>query len=305
MIPDYQTLMRPVLRQIAKGERHIRSVITDIEDELGLTEAERAELIASGTETVISNRTHWAKTYLKQAGLVEPTKRAHFIITPRGEAALNDSNVEINNQYLKQFEEFRRFLKGNNRADQTENGSDADSDSTNVTPDEAIRTAHRKINDSLASELLDRVRQMPPNFFEELIVKLLLAMGYGGSSEEAGRAIGKSGDGGIDGVIDQDPLGVDQIYVQAKRYAENNSIGSGAIRDFFGGLSLRRAQKGIFVTTSSFTSSAVETAAGLGGRIVLIDGLQLTNLMIRYSVGCRSEHVLHIKKVDEEFFDSE
>jgi restriction system protein len=303
MIPDYQTLMRPVLRQIAKGERHIRAVIEDIENELELSESERASLIPSGTESVISNRVHWAKTYLKQAGLVEPTKRAHFIITPRGEAALNDQNIAINNRYLRQFEEFRRFQKGSNREDDAEIATDLLL--TDITPDEALRTAYRKINDTLASELLDRVRQISPAFFEELIVKLLLAMGYGGSSEEAGRAIGKAGDDGIDGVIDQDPLGVDQIYIQAKRYAATNSIGAGAIRDFFGALTLRRAQKGIFVTTSSFTASALETVVGLGGRIVTIDGDQLANLMVRYGVGCRTEEVLHIKKIDESFFGSD
>jgi len=137
-----------------------------------------------------------------------------------------------------------------------------------------------------------------------LIVELLLAMGYGGTSEEAGRALGKSGDDGVDGVIDQDPLGVDQIFVQAKRYAEGNNIGAGAIRDFFGALSLKKAQKGIFVTTSAFSQPAIDTARGLGSRIVLIDGQQLARLMIRYSVGCRDEDVLHIKRLDEDFFES-
>lgn len=303
MIPDYQALMRPVLGQIAKGERHIRQIVEDVANELHLTEEEKSERLPSGLETTISNRVHWAKTYLKQAGLVEPTKRAHFVITARGLEALNDPNVTINNQYLKSFEEFRVFLKGGNR---TATGvPDPEIENEEVTPDEALRRAHRKIHESLATDLLDRILQMPPAFFESLIVRLLTAMGYGGSSESAGRAIGRSGDGGVDGVIDQDPLGVDQIYIQAKRYTATNTIGSGAIRDFFGGLSLRRAQKGIFVTTSTFSTSAIETAAGLGGRIVLIDGQQLARLMIRYNVGCRDEEVLHIKKLDEDFFDPE
>ncbi len=171
-----------------------------------------------------------------------------------------------------------------------------------VTPDETLRQAHQTINAALAADLLDRVREASPAFFERLIVDLLLAMGYGGTSEEAGRALGKSGDDGVDGVIDQDPLGVDQIYIQAKRYAAGNAIGAGAIRDFFGALSLKKVQKGIFVTTSTFSPSAVQTARELM-RIVLIDGDQLAKLMIRYNIGCRDEEILHLKKVDEDFFE--
>ncbi len=147
------------------------------------------------------------------------------------------------------------------------------------------------------------MRNGTSEFFENLIVQLLIAMGYGGTSEEAGRAIGQSGDDGVDGVIDQDPLGVDQIYVQAKRYGEGNNIGAGAIRDFYGALSLKRAHKGIFVTTSAFSTAATETARGLGSRIVLIDGSHLARLMIRYNVGCRDEEIIHLKKLDEDFFE--
>ena len=157
--------------------------------------------------------------------------------------------------------------------------------------DTTAKNAYRVLSDS------------PPAFFEKLIVSLLLAMGYGGTSKEAGRALGQSGDDGIDGVIDQDPLGVDQVYLQAKRYAEGNNIGAGTIRDFYGALSLKRAHKGIFVTTSAFSPSAIQTARDLHSRIVLIDGIQLTRLMIRYSIGCRTEEVLYLKKIDEDFFE--
>jgi restriction system protein len=177
-----------------------------------------------------------------------------------------------------------------NRLESALTGSEA-------TLDEVLQTAHRKINAALAEELLDRIREGTPAFFENLIVALLLAMGYGGTSEDAGRALGRSGDNGVDGVIDQDPLGVDQIYVQAKRYADGNNIGAGDIRDFFGALSLKKAQKGIFVTTSSFSPSATQTARDLGSRIVLIDGVQLARLMIRYNIGCRDEQVLHLKRL--------
>ena len=166
-----------------------------------------------------------------------------------------------------------------------------------------MRVAHRQIDASLAQELLDRIRAAPPDFFERLIVSLLLSMGFGGSAADAGRAIGGSGDDGVDGVIDQDALGLDRVYIQAKRYANGNNIGPGAIRDFFGSLDRHKASKGLFVTTSTFSPSARETAEFLSKRIVLIDGEQLAKLMIRHNVGCRIEDTLHIKKIDEDFFE--
>ncbi len=302
MIPDYQSLMRPVLEKSSAGEVRISDVVEDISNDLNLSDDERNELLPSGKQTTISNRIHWAKTYLKQAGLVRSTRRAHFIITDAGRKVLNDRDATIDTKYLLKFEAFQEFRS---RSSETETTRPKANDETpaNITPDEELRKAHKQINASLADDLLDRVRESTPAFFEEMIVKLLVAMGYGGTSEDAGKALGRSGDDGVDGVIDQDPLGVDQIYIQAKRYKAGNTVGSGAIRDFFGGLSLKRAQKGIFVTTSNFSTSAISTARDLGGRIVLIDGAQLGKLMIRYNVGCRDEDVLHIKKVDEDFFD--
>ena len=302
MIPDYQTLMRPVLEHAMRGEMRIGQLIDALATELRLSDAERAEMLPSGKQTVFANRVHWAKTYLKQAGLVAATRRAHFVITDRGRVALGNPQAVIDNSYLKQFSEFQSFQSRSSDAGEQVSAS-IDSDRNDVTPDEALRAAHRRINESLASELLDRVREASPVFFERLIVELLVAMGYGGTSEEAGRALGQSGDNGVDGVIDQDPLGVDQIYLQAKRYADGNNIGAAAIREFFGALSLKRATKGIFVTTSSFSLPAIETARGLGGRIVLIDGAQLARLMLRYNIGCRDEEILHLKRVDDSFFE--
>lgn len=309
MIPDYQSLMRPVLACAAAGETKIGDAVEQLADKLGLTPDERAQLLPSGKQTMFANRVHWAKTYLVKAGLAEGTRRGYYRITPRGQAALADTAATINNAYLDQFREFQDFKVKVNEADGTTAAAPAQVSapfSAQVgaeTPDEALRKAHAAITGALAADLLDRVRQATPAFFERLIVELLLAMGYGGNSEEAGRALGQSGDDGVDGVIDQDPLGVDQIFVQAKRYAEGNNIGAGAIRDFYGALSLKKAHKGIFVTTSAFSQPAIDTARGLGSRIVLIDGLQLSRLMIRYNVGCRDEDVLHLKKVDEDFFE--
>ena len=309
MIPDYQTLMRPVLACAAAGETKIGDAVEQLADKLGLTPDERAQLLPSGKQTMFANRVHWAKTYLVKAGLAEGTRRGYYRITPRGQAALADAAATINNAYLDQFKEFQDFKAKVNEADGTTAAAPAQVSAPfsaqvgTETPDEALRKAHSAITGALAADLLDRVRKATPAFFEKLIIELLLAMGYGGTSEEAGRALGQSGDDGVDGVIDQDPLGVDQIFVQAKRYAEGNNIGAGAIRDFYGALSLKKAHKGIFVTTSAFSQPAVDTARGLGSRIVLIDGLQLSRLMVRYNVGCRDEDVLHLKKVDEDFFE--
>ena len=301
MIPDFQTLMRPVLECSASGEVGIRDVIEQLANKFGLTADERAALLPSGKQTTFANRVHWAKGYLKQASLVEITRRGNFSITDRGRTSLADKAATINIAYLEQFEDFQKFRERVNNESATP--TTAEISEAAATPDEVLRRAHSSITSALSAELLDRVRKASPAFFEKLLVELLIAMGYGGTSEEAGRAIGQTGDDGVDGVIDQDPLGVDQIYLQAKRYGEGNNIGAAAIRDFFGALSLKKAHKGIFVTTSMFSPPSVQTARDLGSRIVLIDGVQLTKLMIRYNIGCRDEEVLHLKRVDEDFFE--
>ncbi|WP_245261821.1 restriction endonuclease [Ancylobacter sp. FA202] len=301
-VPDYQSLMLPVLCAAASGEQRIGTVVQRLAEDLRLSESARAMLLASGRQTVFANRVHWAKTYLGKAGLVESTRRGHFRLTPRGAEVLASNPLRIDNRFLNRFEEFRQFTA---RAAETVDPAFAATPPGTVeqTPDEMMRAAHRRIDTALAEELLDRVRMAPPEFFERLIVNLLLAMGYGGSAAEAGRALGRSGDDGVDGVIDQDALGLDRVYIQAKRYAAGNSVGPGAIRDFFGSLDRHKAAKGLFVTTSTFTGSARETADYLSKRIVLIDGEHLTRLMIRHNVGCRIEEILHVKKIDEDFFE--
>jgi len=242
-----------------------------------------------------------------QGRAAEATRRAHFVITERGIQAIQ-SNNPINNAYLKQFDEFIAF-KTKSNDDTNDSGEvlptqEIADDDDDITPDEALRAAYKKINEALTEDILERTRKVTPEFFERLLIDLLLAMGYGGTGEGAAHALGKTGDNGVDGVIDQDPLGVDQIYIQAKRYAEGNNVSAGDIRDFFGALNLKRAQKGIFITTSAFTQSAIETAQNLGNRIVLINGKELAKLMLRYNIGSRDEQVLHLKKIDEEFFEN-
>lgn len=291
--------MLPVLNLSSEGEVRISTAVEYLANQLGLSASERTELLPSGKNTVFANRVHWAKTYLHKANLVEITRRGYFRIAPRGKEILGRKPERIDNKLLAQFEEFRHFQ---NRASEPTTIV-PDVEDLEKTPDELMRTAHAKIEAALGHELLDRICEAPPDFFERLIVNLLLAMGYGGSVEDAGRNLGRSGDDGVDGVVDQDALGLDRVYVQAKRYKAGNSIGSGAIRDFFGSLDRHKATKGLFVTTSTFSPAAQETAEHLSKRIVLIDGDQLGRLMIRYNVGCRVEDTLRIMKIDEEFFE--
>jgi restriction system protein len=266
-IPDYQSLMLSVLQVCMGGEIRISDAVENIANKIGLSPEERAELLPSGKQTMFANRVHWAKTYLSKAGLLEGTRRGYFKLTTSGKRVLDARPARIDNAFLEQFDGFQQF-KARSRASQTVRIADAEPPDTGFTrqtetPDEIMRAAHRQIDTSLAQELLERIRASPPDFFERLIVNLLLGMGFGGSAADAGRAIGRSGDDGVDGVVDQDPLGLDRVYIQAKRYAEGNNIGSGAIRDFFGSLDRHKATKGLFVTTSTFSPSAHETAGFL------------------------------------------
>lgn len=300
MIPDYQTLMRPVLELAARGETKISDAVKELSDTFGLTESERDEMLPSGKQTKIANRVHWARTYLKQAGLLKSPRRGYFEITPTGRDVLATANEDINTKFLQKFSEFQDFQ---NRSSETQQpASYGASDASDTTPDEVLRAAHTKITAALADDLLDRLRESEPKFFEDVIVRLLLAMGYGYGSG-SGEVIGMSGDDGVDGVINPDRLGVDQVYIQAKRYGPQNTVGSGAIRDFYGALGMKDVTKGIFVTTSSFSSSAKQTAEKLGARIVLVDGVQLANLMIAHEIGCRVTETFKIATLEESFFE--
>lgn len=312
MIPNYQDCMRPflqALQQSTTNEVKLREIINSIADHFDLTDDERVQPLPSGKQPILDNRVGWARTYLAKAGLIDSPRRAHFVITNRGITALNTPNLDINNQYLKQFDEFVAFTSLSNTKVTVENTQqasiklDQQEDDSGITPDEALRNAYKTINDALAQDILERTRNVSPAFFEQLLIDLLIAMGYGGTEEGTAHALGKSGDNGVDGVINQDPLGVDQIYIQAKRYKQGNNISSGDIRDFFGALNLHNAQKGLFITTSDFTSSAIDTAQKLSTRIVLVNGNDLARLMLRYNIGSRDEQVLKLKKIDEEFFE--
>ena len=299
MIPDYQSLMKPVLELAASGEIKISDAVTQLEKSLRLTEEEKTELLPSGKQTRFANRVHWARSYLKQAGLVRNTRRGHFEITDEGRRVLRENPDQIDAKFLERYDQFLEFKS---RTNPTGDDASLTESEANTTPDETMRAAHQQVIDALAADLLARLRDSEPAFFEAVIVDLLLKMGYG-YGEVSGNVLGRSGDDGVDGVINLDPLGVDQVYVQAKRYGADNTIGSGPIRDFYGALGLKDVTKGIFVTTSTFSPSARSTAEKLGARLVLIDGPELARLMVRHEVGCRVTETFKVAVVEESYFE--
>jgi restriction system protein len=304
-VPNFQRFLFPVLKHSNRGEVRMADIKQDVAIDLSLSETDMEELVASGTKTAFDDRIAWAKAYLKQAGLVQSTRRAFFTISSDGKKLLESGVRDID---VKLLTTIPKFMDGRERQRQeierrVENIIEAPASVDESTPEETIQRANQILLQTLSQDILERLRVSTPAFFERVVVRLLLAMGYGGTLAQAGKAIGRSGDNGVDGVIDQDTLGLDRVYVQAKRYAQEVTVGPGDIRDFFGSLDMHKASKGLFVTTSSFTKAAMETAEKLGKRIVLIDGSDLTKLMIRFNVGCRVEDVFEIKRVDEEFFE--
>ncbi len=298
MIPDFQSLLRPVLEKATVGERRIGDVIAEIGDDLGLDEAARAELIPSGKAKRFANRVHWARFHLKEAGRIESRRRGHISITGAGREFLSRTSGRITLAQLKAHRGDTSSQRGESVA------ADLDGDQgLPQTPDEVFREAYGQVRDALKKDLLDRLLENDPGFFERCVVRLLTRMGYG-TEGATGEVIGRSGDDGVDGVINQDSLGVDQLYVQAKRYQRRNAVGSGAIRDFFGALALKDVSKGLFITTSDFTQGARETAAKLNARIGLIDGEELADLMLRHHVGCRLVEAYEVLALDEEFFEA-
>lgn len=307
MIPDYQTLMLPVLRHAAEGETRVADVSERIADDLGLTQAERDELLPSGRQRLLHNRIHWAKFYMSKAGLIASPARGRFVATDKGKALLATSPERIDVALLMQEPEFREFYR-NEGAGEEENGvpvKPAQDTSVRTTPEEQIDAAHASMQAALRDELLQRILSNSPAFFEQLIVDLLVAMGYGGSHKDAATQLGRSGDGGVDGIVNEDRLGLDRIYVQAKRYAPGNAVGRPDVNGFVGSLVGLGATKGVFVTTSTFSQPARDYVKHLSQRIILIDGEELADLMIEHGVGVRSYRTVEFKRLDEDFFGEE
>lgn len=304
-VPDYQSVMLPLLRFAGEkdGETSTGEAVEVLAKEFGLTDEDLKEMLPSGIQSTFVNRVGWASTYMKKAGLLEAIRRGYYRITPRGQELLKKQPKAINVKLLKQYPEFLEFqqLKGTRSGDR-ESSSRATFDVTTATPSEVLETAYENLRDELADELLARLKKSSPSFFERVVVELLVKMGYGGSRADAGKAIGKTGDGGIDGIIKEDKLGLDVVYIQAKRW-ENNPVGRPDVMQFAGALQAQRANKGIFITTSRFTDDARSYVSQIGSKIVLIDGEQLTSLMIEHDVGVSTVSMYPVKKIDTDYFD--
>lgn len=306
-IPDYQSLMLPVLRLAAEGEKRVADVEDRIADDLGLTAEEREELLPSGRQRVLHNRIHWAKFYMSKAGLIASPARGRFVATDAGRALLAQKPERVDVKLLLKRPEFREFYKSSNSALTDTDSSQGeietrDLGNTSVTPEEQIEASYQAVVAALRADLLDRIGQNSPTFFEGLIVDLLVAMGYGGTHKSAAAQLGRSGDGGVDGVVNEDRLGLDRVYVQAKRYAATNSIGRPDVQAFVGSLVGLGATKGVFVTTSTFSPQARDFIKHLSQRVILIDGRQLADLMIEHGVGVRVSRAIEFKRLDEDFF---
>ena len=292
-IPDFQSLMLPFLQFAADGEEHsVADARTPLADQFGLTEEERKELLPSGQQARLNNRVAWAKVYLERAGLLQKTRRGHFKITPKGREVLNNPPERIDVRFLRLFPGINGFL----------NKSISESEEETVqteTPEEALEAAYQKIRQDLAAQLLEQIKSSSPEFFERLVIGLMLKMGYGGSDKVASLTA-PAADGGIDGIINQDRLGLDVIYLQAKRW--ENTVGRPEIQKFVGALHGRRAKKGVFLTTSAFSQGAIDYVETIDPKVVLIDGIRLAQLMIDFDVGVSGIHTYEIKRVDSDYF---
>jgi restriction system protein len=299
--------MLPLLTCLSDGQAKTRRQCNDCAaDRLGVTSDEREEMLPSGKTTVVYSRAGWAATYLAKAGLVRRPRRGQVQITDLGRAAIEEASrgIKIDNAYLRQFDQFREFVKSARQTGGAGNGAvsvESGGEAATKTPEEAMEAAHQSLRAALAGDLLDRIKAGSPNFFERLVLDLLVAMGYGGSREDAAQAVGRSGDNGIDGIIKEDKLGLESIYLQAKRW--EGSVGRPVVQGFAGSLEGQRARKGVFITTSKFSDDAHEYVRRIEKRIVLIDGEQLTNLMIDHGVGVAEVAVYEVKRIDEDYFD--
>lgn len=291
--------MLPFLRVLEAGDTlHIRQIVDQVSARLRLSDRDLEEMIPSGQSTVFGNRMGWARTYMKKAGLIEPAARAQYRITPRGTELLRSNPSAINGSVLRRYPEFLEFVKPSRTNEATSELQPVPGTST---PIEVIEAGYEQLRRQLADEILQSVRSATPAFFERLVVDVLVKMGYGGSLKDAGERLGKSGDGGVDGIIKEDRLGLDQIYVQAKRWA--NTVGRPDVQAFAGSLQGYRARKGVFITTSQFSAEAKDYVTRIETRIVLIDGEQLAELMMDFGVGVTEVASYHLKKLDPDYFE--
>lgn len=299
-VPDFQSINLPLLKLASdKKEHSMREAIDILAQEFGLSEEDKNELLPSGLQSVFDNRVGWSRTHLKKAGLVESKKRGYFNITDEGLKVLAENPPKITNEYLSRYPEFVKFRTGNKK----DKLSKSKSNHEDLTPEEVLEYSYQKLRDNIVQELISNVKLCSPEFFEKLVVDLLINMGYGGSRRDAGKAIGKSGDEGIDGIIKEDKLGLDTIYIQAKRW--ESTVSRPEIQKFAGALQGQQAKKGVFITTSSFSQGAKDYASIIDSKVVLIDGEQLSQLMIDYDIGVSKIKSYDIKKLDTDYFSEE
>ncbi len=303
-IPDFQTIMLPLMRHLDDGrERSNQETHLALSQHFGLTDEDQTMLLPSGRTPVFTNRVAWAKAHLKAAGLLESPRRAYYRITARGQEVLKTNPGRVDLRLLRSYPEYQEFRssKRENTAEGVAVEADSIKDQDQLTPEEHIEYGYQKVREDLAADLLQKIRSASPAFFERIVVELLVAMGYGGSRQDAGRTVGRSGDGGIDGVIKEDRLGLDVIYIQAKKWED--TVGRPEIQKFAGALQGQRAKKGVFITTSSFSKDAEEYAARIDTRIVLINGTSLTTLMIDHGIGVTSVASYEVKRIDSDYFE--
>lgn len=301
-VPDYQTFMLPVLRLVAAQPNApvlTRDLFDAMAKEFNLNDDDLREMLPSGATTTLGSRVSWCCTYLKKAGLLAAPKRGYVQITERGLKVFASKPKVIDVAFLRQFAEFREF-QGRRRS--ANEGDEPAPVSPSKTPHEILESGYQSLRAQLADELMERVKTAKPAFFERLVVELLVKMGYGGSLADAGRAVGRSGDGGIDGIIKEDRLGLDFIFIQAKRWTDK-CVGRPDVQQFAGALAGQGASKGIFITTTAFSKEAVDYAAGLRhSKIVLIDGDELAELMIDHGIGCAAAAIYEVKRIDSDYF---
>jgi restriction system protein len=299
-IPDFQSIMLPLLAYAGDEKvHHIHDAVNYLTEFFSLTEEETTKLLSSGQQPVFYNRVGWARTYLKKAGLLHDPKRGFFQITDRGLQILSEKPKKIDMNFLRQFPEYIQFRE---TVREVSEEVSQEEELEGLTPEEAIENAYQKIHKDLSENLIDYVLSSTPGFFEKLVVELLVKMGYGGSQREAARAVGKSGDEGIDGIIDEDRLGLDTIYLQAKKWKRDTTIGRPEIQKFVGALQGKRAKKGVFITTSRFSDDAREYVKNIDTKVVLIDGNRLAELMIDYEVGVSTRSKYELKELDSDYF---
>lgn len=298
-IPDFQSCFLPVLHYLADGaERSNEEINSALEMHFALSEQEKNELLPSGKQRVFTNRVAWAKSHLKQAGLLSSPRRGYYQITPQGEQVAKTRKERINIAFLNKYDSFVQFRS--RKKEGRKNHDLGEDQPEGRTPEEDIESGMEALNQRLKQDLLASLKNCSPRFFESIVIDLLLAMGYGGSRQEAGRLTGKGSDGGIDGIINEDKLGLDVIYIQAKRW--NNAIGRPEVQQFAGALQGNRAKKGIYITTSAFTREALDFAQQIDSKVILIDGQKMADLMIEHDVGVASVQIFKIKKIDSDYF---